>query len=65
MLGFFKPAIWELGRQGNKERESVVEFEKYLLRASQVIGQDAGELTLDRFFAMNEMITEDNKKNGK
>lgn len=58
--------IWNVWEEKNIERQMTVEFEKYLIRASEILGGvDVGNYTAYQFLCMNEMLQEKARENGK
>lgn len=54
--------IWNIHENGNLERQMTVEFEKYLLRVSEIMGgMDIGSKTVYEFYCLNEMLQEKSK----
>ena len=58
--------IWNVWEEKNIERQMTVEFEKYLIRASEILGGvDVGNMSASSFLCMNEMLQEKAREHGK
>lgn len=54
--------VWDINEQNNLERYMTVEFEKYIIRATELMGVDVSNYSVYKFMCMNEMLQERNAK---
>ena len=54
--------VWYINEQNNLERYMTVEFEKYIIRATELMGVDVSNYSVYKFMCMNEMLQERNAK---
>lgn len=64
MLELKKPNVWNTNIAGNMEVETEVEFEKFLVSLSEYTNENLEEITVFRFYALIDLLTEKHKKNG-
>ena len=64
MLELRKPNVWNTNIAGNMEVETEVEFEKFLVSLSEYTNENLEEITVFRFYALIDLLTEKSKKNG-
>lgn len=54
--------VWDIHESENLERYMTVEFEKYIIRATELLGVDVSNYSVYKFMCMNEMLQERNAK---
>ena len=64
MLELKKPNVWNTNIEGNMEVETEVEFEKFLVSLSEYTNENLEEITVFRFYALIDLLTEKQKRNG-